>query len=719
MALVRQNLQVVVVADDPIEAGMLALDLVQAGLAAQAVRDDVAAQGQLVDLAKARPDAAIVVVAAHRELSQAIELTRNLQTATPRPAIVAVVLRSQRDAAEKLVAEIGWAGFAVRPVNADELVGLVLGAMPQVQATTAEILRMGSLADESLASVLGSLIDRVARPGGGRSATVYVDSHGRQGVVSILEGELVHAGCDGDSGRHVLERLCAWRSGDFRVEPGGWSAAPTLTGSSLGLLAVAQEYARRVDEARLNLPYADCICTVRWERVRPLPVVAEAMFRRIASGLVLAEALAGEGDDELEAFAALETRIKRGAVVPQIDTAPPIAPSSADPRSSGSFGSALGGPGSALGGQRLGPGGGNGGAPLRSSGLQASSRQSSAIAPYRASSAFSAVPMTLVDAPQVPVRRHSHPTTNLYRVGDDARMAADVRAETVGIEMPPSQSQREGQGQRGQPTHRSQEIQREGTAGDRPPALPPRRPQSSYGPPSVPGSTPAVPGARKGLVTGWFGVGVGEDGNGGDGGEAPALRARHHPSSVRVTDLSRGGQGLRAEGDGDRLAARPYSWMPTQRPEPMEEDPDAEPIVVPPVPRARWQWLMAAGALAVLVVVLVWPVEPEAPMAEAVAASPAARAYRRATDLIDQGESREAMAILENLVQGSGFEPEALLQLGVLEAQAGAFDRARSHLDQYIGHPQARHRSRAQRLHRHLFGDGSEAAAGAATHGGT
>ena len=41
----------------------------------------------------------------------------------------------------------------------------------------------------------------------------------------------------------------------------------------------------------------------RFPPPRPLPVVAEAMFRRIAAGGPLVEAVAGDGDDELEAFA--------------------------------------------------------------------------------------------------------------------------------------------------------------------------------------------------------------------------------------------------------------------------------------------------------------------------------------------------------------------------------------------------------------------------------
>ena len=317
MAEQHQAQQVFVIADDPIEAGMLALDLVHAGLAAQAVRDGSTLASQLRDAARTQQPA---LVSAFRDLSQTFELFGQLQEQHVPARFIAVVLRSQRDAAERQAREHNWSGVAVRPVNAEEIVALAGPGEALGRPPSGASARGGDLTQMRLLDVLGSMVDRIPRAGGGKNVVLELTSHGRIGRVAIVDGELVHAECDGEMGRHVLERLACWRSGQWNVEPHKWGGTPTLTGSSIGLLAVAQEYNRRVDEARHNLPYTDCKCTVRWERVRPLPVVAEAMFRRIAAGVVLADAIPGEGDDELEAYAALENRIKRGAVVPQIET---------------------------------------------------------------------------------------------------------------------------------------------------------------------------------------------------------------------------------------------------------------------------------------------------------------------------------------------------------------------------------------------------------------
>ena len=701
---VRQNLQAVVVADDPIEAGMLALDIVQAGIAAQAVRDHDAARQQIDELCRTRPEAAIVVVAAHRDLEQSEALWHATHTLAPRFGFVAVVLRSQRDAADRRSQDHGWSGVAVRPVNAEEMATLITNAARIHRPQSDAQVRTGSLADESLLDVLQTLVDRVPRPGSGKTAVVEVESHGRRGSVAVVDGELTHAECDGESGRHVLERMCCWRQGSFRSEPVSLPTPPTLTGSSLGLLAVAQEYSRRIEEARHNVPYTDCVCTVRWERVRPLPVVAEAMFRRIASGMVLAAALPGEGDDELEAFAALETRIKRGAVLPQIESAPPAA---------------------------VGPGAGEGEA-------TGAARVPSISAPFRPSSSFPAVPMTLVDAPQMPARRRSHPTTHLYRVGDDARISDVTMPGEAPRDLP------------GLPTNPSADP-------NRPPAMP-RRPSSMAtltG--DLPGAGPG--GARRAMSTGWFGIAVGQGsvdvvpasenvplrslGARSSQVVAPAgarttqgfLQAGAHHAGARTSQgvenprssqgipgspsaAARASQGVAPAG---QASVRPYSWMPTARleAEPIEEP--SEPSVVAKRPMRKLPWFLSAALLAIAAAVVLWPVDtPHVADAE-VGLSPGQRAYRRAVSLIDAGLDVEARATLQSLVQLQDFQAEALVHLAVLDAQAGDFDAARTHLDQYIAHPDALHRSRARRLHQHLFGPpaGAQAAQAAPVPGGS
>ena len=662
MAVGKRDVQVVVVADDPIEAGMLALDLVQAGMAAQAVRDIDAAVAQLVHAADSRPAPVAVLVTAHRELSNIIELWRQLSSRTSGVAFIAVVLRSQREAAEAEASSLGWAGVAVRPVNADELVSLVAHATASNRPNPEVLERQGHLEDDSPVELLGTLIDRVPRTGSGKSGVLHLESMGRKGSLAIVEGELVYAEADGEYGRHVLERLCCWRVGTYRIDAVVREGPSNLSGSSLGLMAVAQEYARRVEEARQSVPYADCVCTVRWERVRPLPVVAEALFRRIASGLVLAEALPGEGDDELEAFAALETRIKRGAVVPQIDSAPPLLPVAH--------------------------------AEMPSPTLTRSGHTSP--------SGFPAVPMSLVEAPQVPQRRRNHPTTNLYRVGADGKIV-------------PAESQENS---------------------DLPPALPrhpttlrtvaPHRTISGVTTTALPIEPARSSAPQKGMVTGWFGVGVGEN---VDVTVEASASVSHEPLRARPQSEIRtvsGSANLRATpvpsvaapvGEGNRLANRPYAWSAPAASE-QDDDSDAYPLPPKAKPLTRWLWIAASVALLGGVVYIVMPDTHGDPnRAAAAAATPAQRAYRRAIGLIDAGQTAEATATLRALAGQPQHEPEVLLQLGVLEAEAADFVHARKHLDAYLATPAPRHADRVKKLYSHVFGPAQGAPATGA--GGT
>ena len=641
MAVIKRDVQVVVVADDPIEAGMLALDLVQAGVAAQAVRDLEAAAAQLLDTGRTRPAALSVLVAAHRELAHTVELWRQLTARVPNVGFVAVVLRSQREAAELESRALGWAGVAVRPVNAEELVGLVTHATVRNRPNSDVMERGGQLAEDSVVEILGTLIDRIPRPGSAKSATLHLESLGRKGLIAIVEGELVHAEADGEQGRHVLERLCCWRVGEYRIEPGVRDGPSNLSGSSLGLMAVAQEYARRVEEARQSVPYADCVCTVRWERVRPLPVVAEAMFRRIASGLVLAEALPGEGDDELEAYAALETRIKRGAIVPQIESAPPLLPVQTGE----------------------------------------STMVSSMRTGHTSPNAFPAVPMALVDAPQVPQRKRNHPTTNLYRVGADGK---PVPLDD-GAGVPPAL-----------PRHPT-------TLRNASPPPAPHRTTSGVTTTALPAAPVSSNDSRKGMVTGWFGVGVGENADVSvelhGGGDVAPLRARPH-SEVRLV----GSSAARITQPPGPEAARPYGWS-TPAAEP-DDDADAEPVLPKPTARNRWLWVAALLVLVAGVGVLAWPSGANRDAARnAAPTTPAQRAYRRAMSLIDAGQSAEAIATLRALSQQPQHEAEVLLQLGVLEAEASDFLQARRHLDAYLASPNPRHADRAKKLYLHVFGE--------------
>ncbi|MBM4343119.1 MAG: DUF4388 domain-containing protein [Deltaproteobacteria bacterium] len=712
MAVSINSAQVVVVADDPIEAGMLALDLVQAGVAAHAVRDAESAVQQWTDLRASRPGA-VVLVSAFREVGQTVALWEALADQAPPPAFVAVVGRAQREVAQRYVESTGWAGVAVRPVNAEELVAVVSAATQIGSAAVPHETRTGSLEEETLVDLLGSLIDRIPRPGAGKTAILTLQSQGRNGVVALLDGDLVHAEIDHETGRHALERMAAWRRGTFRLDALPWRGQPTLSGSALALLAVAQEYARRIEEARQSLPYSDCVCTVRWERVRPLPVVAEGMFRRIASGQVLGEAIRGDGDDELEAFAALEARIKRGAVVPQVETSPRIAtaPLTASDARSGSV-------------PALAPAGSAAGHP---------------------SSGWSAVPMSLVDAPTMPERRRSHPTTHLYRIGSDGKALpsadpAEIAANLLGTpaHIHAISSQTTGKPAANQPaandeappipdavrsatavaTHRSPTPIHGGAA---PPPGAPRRPPSSL----LSAGKVAGPGVRQtdlglGAVggrnrqfgsTGWFGVGPATES--GVVAAEVGLDGRRPRSSMRIADSDqlvaggalgdRNGAAGSAQTPPDRVAARPYAWIPVAQ---VDDEPEPEPPKPMLLLRPRvWPWVVAAGAL---VAVAGWLLAPRGPGAGPI--DPAAVEFHEAVALLDGGHGDQARHKLVRLAALPNAQPEVLLHLAVLDLEARRFEAARKLLDAYITHPLAQHVDKAKKLMVHVFGTGQRQA---------
>ena len=513
-------------------------------MTAQAVRDADTAADLLQTYGAG---VAAVVVAAYRDLARTVELSERLAGLPRPPAFVAVVLRDQREAAAKHVDEAGWTGVAIRPVNAEELVGLVRHVVASNDRPQGEG-QHGQLEKQGLLDLLGKLIDRIPRPGLGKSALIHLESAGRTGVVALLDGDLVHAEADGEVGRHSLERMACWRNGSYQLDNAKWSGPASLNGPTLALFAVAQEYARRVEEARQSLPYSDCICTVRWERVRPLPVVAEALFRRIASGSVLADALGGDGDDELEAFAALEARIRRGAVVPQVETAPRTPE-----------------------------------VPVTSGGVDGAARPvldtRNPSAKRASSHAWPAAPMTLVDAPQLPERRHSHPTTHVYRVGADDTLSRGDGVVTGGAAAPDAQL----------PQREARATQ---TAGA-PLAMPDRTALRGPTPLQVGGVARRAPssllataarsgagagGDRNSPVSGWFGVqSTGEQ-------RFPETEATYNPrhgTSSRVLAAGHAGEDDRLTavrqlaGGGaqdQRVAARPYAWIPAAQLE--EEAPE-------------------------------------------------------------------------------------------------------------------------------------------------
>lgn len=670
--------QVLVVADDPVEAGMLALDLVQAGVTAQAVRDAETAVEQLLALGLTSGVVA-VVVAAHRDLAQTVALSERLAGLPKPPAFIAVVLRSQRDAAVKHIDDDGWTGVAVRPVNAEELVGLVHHVANSDERAHIEI-RSGDLQEQGLLDLLGGLIERIPRPGLGKSAVISLDSAERRGTIALLDGELVHAEAEGELGRHSLERMACWRRGTWRLEMAKWSGPSSLSGPALALFAVAQEYARRVEEARQSLPYTDCVCSVRWERVRPLPVVAESLFRRIATGQVLGEALAGEGDDELEAFAALEARFRRGAVVPQVETGPRAAEAPT--------------PGALA---DLGPR-----PPTERIGI-ANTHGTGAIP-------RNLTPLGMVESSALPDRRHSHPTTHIYRVGaENNYQPTEVRDMAALLPKRP-------------PTPVSTSLSSLPDRLAAPAAVPlADRPAATRAPTPLqtggigrraPSSLLAVAArgesglsgaqGRNSPISGWFGVQPA-------GERFPETESTYNPRDSSSTRIQKAGDApgddrlsarhsSSSAGSADqRVAARPYAWIPAAQ---LEEE---EPEPPPPKPMAilqpkNWPWVtLALVALAAVA----WLAMPRAKEETQVTA--ALQPYLAAVALLDGGHGEEALRQLSAQAADPKAVAEVQLHLAVLHAEAHRAEEARKALQSYLAHPQARHGERAKRLYQHWF----------------
>ena len=305
MVDVTQGPITIVTGEDPVAAGMLALDLVQNGVNAHAVADIWSAMEELSAGHSARP----VLVTGYSSLQRTLEAWRSVRSEGHDVAHVAVVELAEYPAAEAAASAAEWLGVVPRPVHVPSLVGIITG-----DDVTEGPEETGPLEQGGLATLLERALFAARRDAAYADNTIHLKRSDRSGMVVIRGGELVHAEAGDDNGRHALERMFCWGDGSWRMT---WSAQPgpqTLTGSWRALMSGAHEYARRVEEAQRSMSLLNEVVQVRWERVRPLPVVAEALFRRLARGMTVHQALAGEGDDELEVYAALQSRIRRGAV---------------------------------------------------------------------------------------------------------------------------------------------------------------------------------------------------------------------------------------------------------------------------------------------------------------------------------------------------------------------------------------------------------------------
>ena len=631
---------------------MLALDLVQAGYEAHAASDENAAFEQVRALVE-RGGTTAGLLLDFDALERASALCRRLISAGIHCRVVVAADDSERRRAEEEGSLLDWLGVVPRPVD----VAMVTSLIGHADAHRPAVVReadSGSLRDDELGDLISRLLDDISRPAEQINAVLQLKSKGRGGKVAILQGQLVHAQTDEDHGRHALERMFCWRKGMWRVVRGIHSGPRTLRGSPRAHIAAAREYARRVEQARNALPHMDATCAVRWERVRPLPVVAEALFRRVASGMPMGDALDGDGDDELEAFAALLSRIKRGAVSPR--EAPERRVTGQRPASRG----------------------------LRATGDHPR-------------------PDGLVEAAQVPPAEARHASTAAYSgVGDLRHNAEPPLPEPAAVQLPsrdrhPSSpgagilpldlpAYDDGTGPHG--AHRAASSGQH--VGDG------ARPNTGWFGANVHHEdsqpTTDLSAVQRAVV------------------EAVPVRAaeRTATGSMRVGQLPRPKRPAPAAVESAyALWSNDYAGLESR----VEEQVSQAEILLAPPRRGRGSttlWVLALGGVAGLLALIIMPPDwllTSPSTTRAVAdESPVVRTYRQAVEFIDQDRRAEAQVLLRNVTGKPGVAPEALLQLAVLELEGGMTGLGRHHLEAYLEEPSATEKERAARLYAHLFG---------------
>ncbi len=689
MVAPHDGILAVVIGDDAVAAGMLALDLVQAGFDAHGAGDVWAAAERL--RAGRHAEAPPVLIAIYRDLRRTLEVWRHLQDEGVRVRVVVAVSENDLVAAEAAAMAGGWLGVVRAPVRTEALTDLL--DRHALGASHAHGVERGDLSEVNITTVLERELLAARRDPGRRNSLLRVERGGLVGEIALVDGELAHAQVERDSGRHALERLACWREGEWVLTPNVHAGQHTLSGGWRGVLAAVLEYARRVEEARRSMPLRDHVCTVRWERVRPLPVVAEALFRRIAGGQRLHEALDGRGDDELEAYAALLTRIRRGAVEPLEQTlseSPSLHRTDThrrpDMAASGASGARI------MSGVRP-----SGGHHIRTS---ESHRR-----PYRmraASSATIAVRGVEAGAPVSspepgPVAEGRHSDTATYQAVPLGPFVGHVPADLPEI---PVDAVREHT-----PTHA--------------PVLPLSLPDNDSDEWEA-APVPQAPSEPVFAATGWFGLNVGKAPNtdlsarvdamrdalvqGGETSAADQLQAR---MSQSVAELPRAAT-ISDAFAGDEIESH-YSHFATDAEiddayEADNERSQLELLAPSGVGgrRARVFWLVALVVVVSILGLVIWP---GSPIYEGQATRPTAvRSYQRAVDLIDAGKEQQAAALLRLVHGRTSVPPEATLQLAVLDVKARRFDEAQSNLRAYLKLPDARHIKSASRLYTHVFG---------------
>ncbi len=716
-----RHLSVLVIGDDPVASGMLALDLVQAGIAATAAGDDYAVLGA----ARAARDAGalteLAVVAIFDDVGRATALWKALVDEGLVPRFIVGVRLRDLSLAEHEAVRSGWSGVAERPIAIGALFELLRQPATMPRFGGRESGEFGDLSQKTLGELLDALVLEAGR-GGRADATVRLESDGRTGEVAMIDGQFVHAVADQDQGRHALERMFCWRRGRWHLTYGRHTGPRTLAGVWRGTLAAAHEYARRVDEARVTMPLRDAVCQVRWEKARPLPAVAEAVFRRIAAGMPIGVAIDGEGDDELEALASLHSRIARGAVGPRDGEGLGSAGQTgayAARRLAGASGAQPSGAGDAYAPRFLARAeGGRSAADARAgqrhahtmtgSAFRADGRAGAPALPDADRSALGSVgtgagrrsptvagaggtllpsaPVGWVDSPVSTRASHRHAATETYQSGthslpgsrdvpapgDAARrepeqLLPDILPDAAGLELDPEPTDAQG-GRLASGAWRS---------------------------------------------ANWFGVNVRPDANEGQARLEALGRSLVAPAQRELPRDPDTGAALLLSATpaelhrlrGDDGQTHPLDAWSSEA-EVAEADPSLEAPEASTSPRKPLWWsaaLVLCGAgLAILVL---WP---ESPLYRAMGRevdAPIVQTHRRAVRLADAGRPLDALTLLQMISDRHGAPAEALLEQAILKLELGEVDEGRRDLHRYTLLAGARHAEAATRLHAAIGGE--------------
>jgi hypothetical protein len=659
----ESTVHVIVVADDAVEAGMLALDLVQAGFDAHAASDEDTALRQLRDLHRRHANSTPGVVVAFNDLRRSSVLSRRLISSALRCRFIAVVRDSDRQTAQAEASLLDWNGVLSRPPDPESLAALLRPIDAAAQPPDTQAIEEGDLARDPAAAVLQRLLDIVTASPDRHDCVLQLADGERHGQVAFVDGCIAHAQAELDTGRHALERLCCWHHGHWRLTWVRYTGERTIHNGNNAFPA-AREYARRVAVARESVPHRNTVCAVRWERVRPLPVVAEAMFHRIAAGTILERALNGEGDDEIEAITALVSRIRRGAVVPQASAV------ETQPQAGMEYGTET---------------------------IPEQSKQS-----VGRRSGYSTVPHPKVAGLPPPQRLATVQKTAAYHRPPSGKVDNDALTRQISpLDIPADLP----------PTPRSRPNIKTSNGSILPATLPP---YESDGVPPVDVGRQSAHDANMPRATGWFGLNVGPE---QDLAVVPpaAVVAPERPSArepaptVNVSNQIAALPRPRPRQNTDAINATYSDWTDdyAETNKAVEEA-----SVVFHVGDIRteskgkpWLWAAALVVVAAIGVVILVPELGVFGSEEAVQAeSPVMKTYRRAVRLVDEGRRAEAMALLSGVHSNPTIPQEALLQLAVLEIEMERYELGRSHLEHYLDSARALEAPRAQKLYTHVYG---------------